>query len=237
MRRSQPSPTLPERPPTREALPAGERLSPVLAGAVAAFVSVLITACGNGATEGADAGASDLSASSRPVDLPRGVVARVAGGEVTRAEFDRVYAARARGVARRGSGARGRVLREGLVAAAMSELIQSEVAVQRARAAGVSVSAARVYAALARAREPFDGAAQWRKFLKQTGQTEGQVRDRLRLALLNRRLYAHDRAESGDAAAAASVARRRLRAATECRRGYVVSLCSNSTSTPTEANR
>jgi len=221
-----------------------------LAGLIAAFASVLLAACGDRSTgtDRPDSHPSSLQPApdASPVHLRRGVVATVAGGEVTRAEFGRVYTARARNV-RRGTGGRGaragaegrrRSRHRALVRSAMSEAILAEAVAQRARAAGVSVSGAQVDAALEGLRERFESAARWRGFLRRTGQTEPEVRARLRLELLNRRLYDRRLApESGDGAGSALAARRRLRAATACRPGFVVALCSNSPSGPAEVVR
>lgn len=219
---------------------AGTRVPRVSAGLMAALVSVLATACSDGSAD-SDGRAMPLQRApgAKPVHLRRGVVAMVDGAAVTRGEFERVYAARVRGLGGgRGTRSERRLRRTALVRSTMSQLILAEGVARQAETAGVSVSRAQVGAALVRSREPFAGAAEWRGFLKRTGQSEAEVRARLRLELLNRRLYAeHAKTSPGSAVKAVSVARRRLRASTACRPGFVVALCANSISTPTEAVR
>jgi parvulin-like peptidyl-prolyl isomerase len=81
---------------------------------------------------------------------------------------------------------RGQAARQG----AMTQLTQEAWTQQEAKATHVTVSGMEVSAALARQRKAFPSAAAYAQFLKRSGASQAQLRERMRLQLLNQRLAA-----------------------------------------------
>lgn len=111
--------------------------------------------------------------------------------------------------------------RAAMISAALSQLIQERWTVEQATAAGIKVSEAQVERAIERERRVVGSPARWRALLARTGESEADVRARVRVGLFSRALYAK--------LGAKTVAARQtsLRSRTVCRAGYVIALCAN----------